>query len=74
MMPGVTSDLEARRIALIHKRLAAAQTTDRLARREWCVACPLWLVPYLLVFLFFAAAVNPRLTCRMGCAAIRVLP
>ncbi|KAI0356111.1 cytochrome P450 [Trametes cingulata] len=32
MMPGVTSDLEARRVALIHKRLAGAQTTDRLAR------------------------------------------
>ncbi|KAL7277339.1 hypothetical protein ACG7TL_009197 [Trametes sanguinea] len=32
MMPGVTSNLEARRIALIHKRLASAQTTDRLAR------------------------------------------
>ncbi|KAI0819945.1 cytochrome P450 [Trametes gibbosa] len=31
MMPGVTSDLEARRIALIHKRLISAQTTDRLA-------------------------------------------
>ncbi|KAH9855336.1 cytochrome P450 [Lenzites betulinus] len=31
MMPGVTSDLEARRIALIHKRLVSAQTTDRLA-------------------------------------------
>ncbi|KAI0631078.1 cytochrome P450 [Trametes polyzona] len=32
MMPGVTSDLEARRIALIHKRLVSTQTTDRLAR------------------------------------------
>ncbi|KAI0366812.1 cytochrome P450 [Pilatotrama ljubarskyi] len=32
MMPGVTSDLESRRIALIHRRLASAQTTDRLAR------------------------------------------
>ncbi|KAI0642644.1 cytochrome P450 [Trametes meyenii] len=31
MMPGVTSNLEAQRIALIHKRLASAQTTDRLA-------------------------------------------
>lgn len=34
MMPGVTSNLEARRIALIHKRLVSAQTTERLARRE----------------------------------------
>ncbi|KAJ3540854.1 hypothetical protein NM688_g6168 [Phlebia brevispora] len=32
MLPGITSDLQARRIALIHKRLAAAQNSDRLTR------------------------------------------
>ncbi|OJT07489.1 Lanosterol 14-alpha demethylase [Trametes pubescens] len=32
MMPGVTSNLEARRIALIHKRLVSSQTTERLTR------------------------------------------
>ena len=36
MVPGVTSNLEARRIALIHKRLAGSQTSDRLARSEFC--------------------------------------
>lgn len=35
MLPGVTSDLQARRICLIHKRLAAAQNSDRLSNREW---------------------------------------
>ncbi|KAI0739020.1 cytochrome P450 [Daedaleopsis nitida] len=31
MVPGVTSNLETRRIALIHKRLVASQTSERLA-------------------------------------------
>ncbi|KAI0716488.1 cytochrome P450 [Earliella scabrosa] len=31
MVPGVTSNLETRRITLIHKRLVASQTTERLA-------------------------------------------
>ncbi|TFK89028.1 cytochrome P450 [Polyporus arcularius HHB13444] len=32
MVPGVTSNLETRRIALIHKRLVASQTSERLQR------------------------------------------
>ncbi|KAI0720701.1 cytochrome P450 [Cerioporus squamosus] len=32
MVPGVTSNLETRRIALIHKRLVASQTSERLER------------------------------------------
>ncbi|KAH9941611.1 cytochrome P450 [Epithele typhae] len=32
MVPGVTSDLESRRISLIHRRLTASQSSDRLAR------------------------------------------
>ncbi|KAI0090130.1 cytochrome P450 [Irpex rosettiformis] len=31
MLPGITSDLQARRIALIHKRLATVQNSDRLS-------------------------------------------
>ncbi|THH00972.1 hypothetical protein EW026_g1635 [Hermanssonia centrifuga] len=31
MLPGITSDLQTRRIALIHKRLATAQSSDRLS-------------------------------------------
>ncbi|EKM58052.1 uncharacterized protein PHACADRAFT_90797 [Phanerochaete carnosa HHB-10118-sp] len=38
MLPGVTSDLQARRISLIHRRLAAAQSSDHLQR----------LIPYIL--------------------------
>lgn len=34
MLPGITSDLQARRIALIHKRLAAAQNSDSLSNCE----------------------------------------
>lgn len=34
MLPGVTSDLQARRISLIHKRLSTAQNSDHLSRRE----------------------------------------
>lgn len=34
MLPGITSDLQARRIALIHKRLANAQSSDRLSNGE----------------------------------------
>ncbi|OBZ67988.1 Lanosterol 14-alpha demethylase [Grifola frondosa] len=32
MMPGVTSNLQARQVALIHKRLVAAQSSERLSR------------------------------------------
>ncbi|KAH8101141.1 cytochrome P450 [Cristinia sonorae] len=32
MLPGVTSDLQARRIATIHKRLSMAQTSEHLSR------------------------------------------
>ncbi len=34
MVPGVTSNLESRRIALIHKRLISSQTTERLSNCE----------------------------------------
>lgn len=33
MLPGVTSDLQARRISIIHKRLATAQNNGHLCRR-----------------------------------------
>lgn len=33
MVKGVTSDLQTRRIALIHKRLAAVQKNDHLRQR-----------------------------------------
>ncbi|KAI0078353.1 cytochrome P450 [Panus rudis PR-1116 ss-1] len=32
MLPGVTSDLQSRRISLIHKRLSAAQNSEQLSR------------------------------------------
>ncbi|KAK7678325.1 hypothetical protein QCA50_018673 [Cerrena zonata] len=32
MLPGVTSDLQARRISMIHKRLSTAQNSDHLSR------------------------------------------
>ena len=38
MVPGVTSNLETRRITLIHKRLVASQTTERLASCECSLA------------------------------------
>lgn len=34
MLPGVTSDLQARRISIIHKRLATSQNEGHLCRRE----------------------------------------
>ncbi|GJE96552.1 cytochrome P450 [Phanerochaete sordida] len=37
MLPGVTSDLQARTISLIHRRLAAAQGSDHLQRLIPCV-------------------------------------
>lgn len=35
MLPKVTSDLQARQIATIHKRLGAAQGSEQLMRREY---------------------------------------
>lgn len=35
MVRGVTSDLQTKRISLIHKRLAAVQKNEQLSMREW---------------------------------------
>ena len=48
MVPGVTSNLETRRIALIHKRLVASQTSERLEKckcsRLWCLCLDIRLL------------------------------